>query len=152
MKEKDTHIANKLFKQFLKERGLSFTRQRKVILEQIFRDHDHFEAEEIVGALRNRKIRVSRATVYRTLSCLENCNLIRRIDLGHGHSHFEHTLGHTHHEHLYCKKCGKIIEFTDAALEERIGTISKLNHFVVLTHTVQIFGLCKDCNIKLKKR
>ena len=146
MKEKDTTIAHNIFEQFLKEQGLSFTMQRKLILEQIFRDHNHFEVEEVVEALRNRKTRVSRATVYRTLSYLEDCRLIRRVDLGHGHSHFEHTLGHKQHEHLYCKKCGKIIEFTDPALEQRIRKISNRNHFIVQTHMVQIFGICKNCN------
>ena len=76
MKEKDTAIANKIFEQFLKERDLSFTMQRKLIIEQIFRDHNHFEVEEVVEGLRSRKKRVSRATVYRTLSYLEDCRLI----------------------------------------------------------------------------
>jgi len=140
------HEENEIFYKFLKDRGLSFTRPRKLILEQIFMNHDHFKVEDVVEALKKGKSHVSRATVYRTLAHLEDCSLIRRVDLGHGHSHFEHTFGHKHHEHLYCKKCGEIIEFTDPLLEERINKISKLNHFKVLTHTVQIFGICTKCN------
>ncbi len=147
--DKIINEENEIFYQFLKNRGLSFTRPRKLILEQIYRDHDHFDVEEVVEALRKRKSRVSRATVYRTLVHLEDCNLIRRVDLGHGHSHFEHTFGHKHHEHLYCKKCGRIIEFVDPDLEERINKISVLNNFAIINHTVQIFGICKKCQ-KLK--
>ena len=148
MKENNTRTASKLFERFLKKKGLPFTMQRRLVLEQIFSDHNHFEAEEVVEALRNRKTRVSRATVYRTLSYLEDCSLIRRIDLGHGRSYFEHTVGNNHHEHLVCKRCGKIIEFTDYALEERIGKISKRHQFIIQAHTVQILGICRNCTKK----
>ena len=137
-----------IFKRFLKQKGLMLTVQRKLVLDQVFRNHDHFEAEEIVEALKKRNLRVSRATVYRTLAHLEDCNLIRKMDLGHGHSHYEHVLGHDHHEHLYCEKCGKIIEFADSLLENRIKKISESNRFKLVNHSVQIFGSCLDCSKK----
>lgn len=136
-----------IFGKFLERKGLSSTRQRKLVLNEVFRNHDHFEADEIVDALKKRKLRVSRATVYRTLSYLEECNLIRKVDLGHGHSHYEHTLGHAHHEHLYCGKCGQIIEFSDSILEGQIEKIAELNGFTITNHMVQIFGVCKKCKI-----
>lgn len=150
VKKKDNQTETEVFGNFLKHKGLSSTRQRKLVLEQVFKNHDHFEADEIVEALRKRKSRVSRATVYRTLTHLEECNLIRKVDLGHGHSHYEHILGHSHHEHLYCEKCGKIIEFTDSILENQIGKIAGSNGFTITSHNVQIFGICKDCSNKKK--
>ncbi len=134
-----------IFSNFLKTKGLSSTRQRKVILDEVFRNHDHFEADEIVETLRKRMSRVSRATVYRTLAHLEACNLIRKVDLGHGHSHYEHTLGHRHHEHLYCDRCGNLTEFNDPVLEDRIEKIAESHGFTITNHTVQIFGICKTC-------
>lgn len=150
MVKKKNNKEIKIFSKFLKHKGLSVTKQRKLVLTQVFRNHNHFEADEIVEMLRKKDLRVSRATVYRTLAHLEECNLIRKVDLGHGHSHYEHILGHEHHEHLYCEKCGKIIEFADSILENRIKKISKSNRFKLASHTVQIFGICKDCNIKRK--
>ena len=148
--KKSGNTENELFGQFLKTKGFSFTRQRKLILKQIFRNHDHFEAEEIVEALRKRNMRVSRATVYRTLTHLEDCSLIRKVDLGHGHSHYEHILGHEHHEHLYCEKCGKLLEFSDPTLEGWITDIAESNKFSITNHTVQIFGICSKCSKKGK--
>jgi Fur family ferric uptake transcriptional regulator len=139
-----------IFKMFLKQKGLTLTVQRKLVLDQVFRNHDHFEAEEIVEALKKRNLRVSRATVYRTLAHLEECDLIRKVDLRHGHSHYEHILGHEHHEHLYCEKCGKLLEFSDHILEDRIKNIAELNKYSITSHTIQIFGICKDCNKKRK--
>ena len=145
MKQDNLQIAHELFQHFLEEKGLSFTRQRKFIVEQVIKDQNHFKADDVVEALQNGSSKVSRATVYRTLSYLEECGIIRRVDLGTGYSHFEHTLGHSHHEHLYCRKCGKIIEFFDADLEERLNTIANANHFRAATHAVLIFGVCQQC-------
>ena len=139
-----------MFSDFLKKKGLSVTKQRRLVLDQVFKNHNHFEAEEIVVLLRKRNLRVSRATVYRTLTHLEDCNLIRKVDLGHGHSHYEHILGHEHHEHLYCEKCGKLLEFSDPALEGRIIDIAQSNRFTITSHTIQIFGLCERCGKKRK--
>ena len=69
-----------MFSDFLKKKGLSVTKQRRLVLDQVFKNHNHFEAEEIVVLLRKRNLRVSRATVYRTLTHLEDCNLIRKVD------------------------------------------------------------------------
>ena len=148
MKNDTNGTESDIFAHFLKKKGLSSTRQRQLILREVFRNHDHFEADEIVDALKKRNSRVSRATVYRTLSHLEECDLIRKVDLGHGHSHFEHTLGHKHHEHLYCSTCGMIIEFTDPILERQIEDIAASNRFSITNHTVQIFGVCEKCRQK----
>lgn len=139
-----------IFSRFLKQKGLSVTKQRRLVLDQVFVNHNHFEAEEIAELLRKRNLRVSRATVYRTLTHLEQCSLIRKVDLGHGHSHYEHILGHEHHEHLYCEKCGKLLEFSDPTLEGRINKIAESNRFTITSHTVQIFGICRNCSKKGK--
>ena len=143
--KKNKTKEGEIFLQFLKNRRLSFTRQRKVIFEHIIKNHDHFEVKHIIEALRKRKLRVSRATVYRTLAHLEECRLIKKMDLGHGYSHFEHTFGYKHHEHLCCEKCGKIVEFVDSILEKRIKKILELNLFNKTNHNVRILGICKNC-------
>ncbi len=143
---RDRLSEREIFSNFLKTKGLSSTRQRKTILDEVFRNHNHFEADDIVEALRKKNSRVSRATVYRTLAHLESCKLIRKVDLGHGHSHFEHTFGHRHHEHLYCNNCGNLMEFNDPALEDRIEKIAASHGFTITNHAVQIFGICKKCS------
>jgi Fur family ferric uptake transcriptional regulator len=134
-----------LFRNYLKIKGFSVTLQRKEILAEVFKTHEHFEAEDIVVRLRGKGSKVSRATLYRTLTHLEECGLIRKIDFGHGHAHFEHILDHKHHEHLYCMQCGKIIEFDDKALETEMKKIIKKHEFTERLHTIKIFGLCKKC-------
>lgn len=133
------------FRRFLKNTGHKLTSQRIVILEQVINTNNHFDADEIFEAVRKKQLRISRATVYRTLTHLEKCNLVRKIESGHGRSYFEQMLSKKQHEHIYCTQCGKIIEFSDSIMEDRIKKISGLNGVTITDHSFQIFGICDDC-------
>ena len=63
------------------------------------------------------KIKVSRATVYRTIDVLVKNRLVRKMDVGDGKSLFEPRLDDTHHDHMICIKTGKIIAFYDEEIE-----------------------------------
>ncbi|MFP4416889.1 MAG: Fur family transcriptional regulator [Chitinivibrionales bacterium] len=133
------------FMAYLKNEGLARTPQRKAVLEQIIAGPSHFDVEELVVAIRRKKASVSRATVYRTITHLENACLIRKIDFNHPHAHYELITGVCHHEHLICEKCGRIDEFADSQLEQIIGSMARQHGFAITKHTVQIFGICERC-------
>ncbi len=140
----DESMAGK-FRSYLRNKGYSVTPQRERVLREIARMGDHFDAEELVGKLRRRQEPVSRATVYRTINHLEQSGIIRKLDLDEAHAHYENTVGTRHHEHLICRKCGRITEVTDTALERRIQHVARTNGFTLEKHTVQLIGLCGDC-------
>ena len=75
--------ARKRFEAFLRERGLKLTAQRLRILERAFQTHEHFSAEHLYDWLRHEEgPAVSRATVYRTLSLLEDGGFVESLDTG----------------------------------------------------------------------
>lgn len=133
------------FRDYLRGKGYSVTPQRERVLREIARMGDHFDAEELVAKLRRRREPVSRATVYRTIQHLEQSGIIRKVDLDEAHAHYENTVGTRHHEHLICRRCGRITEVTDTALERRIQHIAERNGFALEKHTVQLIGLCDEC-------
>ena len=134
-----------IFERYLKTKNLNLTRERKLILDKVFSIDGHSEADEIFLRLKKDKKDVSRATVYRTLGLLVDSGLVRKVYLGEDHIHYEHTFGHTHHDHLVCLKCGKVIEFSDKKIEKLQSSVCQENGFKELSHTVQIFGYCKGC-------
>jgi len=144
--------ANEQFKKYLSERGLRFTPQRRAVLDQVFEMHGHFDAEDLYNELRNGGNGVSRATVYRTLKHLEECKLVREVLRCQDRAQYEHTLGHPHHDHMVCVKCGKIIEFSDPAIEAQQRKICKRHGFKPLEHRLGIRGICEDCQRKEGKR
>ena len=133
------------FKRFLQSKGLKFTPERQVILDSVFECEKHFEAEELLIDMRMQDIRVSKATIYRTLALLVQGGLLREVIFGEKHAHYEHIHDHEHHDHLVCSGCGDIIEFTDERIERLQDEVCKKHKFRAETHRLQISGLCNDC-------
>ena len=128
----------------MRERGLRWTNQRRLIARVALRNHDHFSAEELLDLCRQEDRAVSRATVYRTLGVLETAGFVEGLDLGPGGKRYEHTLGHAHHDHMVCTVCGAIIEFVDAALERRQEAVAKKHGFTIESHSLRVYGVCSD--------
>lgn len=134
-----------LFVDFLKKKDARVTQARKIVLTQVFSRHDHFCADDLAAELSSGMNHVSRGTVYRTLSLLEEAGLVRVIRDTDVHAHYEHTFNHPDHEHMICEKCGKFIEFSDDKLTELITEACKEYSFKERNHRVVVFGTCRDC-------
>ncbi len=140
-----------VFKEYLTSRRLKFTAERQAILDRVFENHKHFEADELLVDLRLNDMKISKATIYRTLALLVKSGLLREVIFGERHAHYEHVYGHEHHDHLVCNNCGKIIEFTEHRIEKLQDEVCRKNKFKVDSHRLQIQGLCEDCWEKSEK-
>lgn len=137
------------FKQLLKANGLKFTIQREVILEMLYNSDEHLTPEGLHHLIQQKhpELNTGIATVYRTLSLLEDSDMVTSLSFGAQGKKYE--LGaKDHHDHLICTSCGIITEFVDEAIEERQQEISKALGFKMEEHSMQIYGLCKNCQEK----
>ena len=141
----------RIFRNILASRGLKFTPERDVILQEVFERHDHFEAEDLLASIKKKGKRTSRATIYRTLELLVRCGLLEVVDLGGNSHHYEHVMGHQHHDHLVCERCGRIIEFTHRQLERLKEKVCQEMDFDGRSHTLKIFGICDRCQENPKR-
>lgn len=134
------------FEEFLQSRGKRITQQRRAIVEEVFRQHEHFDAEHLIGQLTQLvgAKRVSRPTVYRTLSELVDAGLLRDMVLG-GRTVYEHDYGYPQHDHLYCQKCHKLIEFSNEAMAGLRDAVAREHQFRVTGHRLIITGICAEC-------
>ncbi len=133
------------FRKYLKEKGLKFTPERRMILKEIFSIHEHFEADELLVRFRTRGENISRASIFRTLKLSVESQLTRKILIGENRSYYEHVFGHEHHEHLVCLGCGKIIEFSNLKIEKLQNMVCREYGFKPVDHTLKISGYCKEC-------
>ena len=139
--------VERLFSDYLEQKQLKYTPERKVILREVFSLHNHFEADELYFKLRKKgSHRISRATVYRTLPLLEESGLIRRVVFIDKHTHYEHVYGSMHHEHLICLSCGDVIEFYKKSLEDTLEDVARENKFNSVAHKLEITGYCRNCS------
>jgi len=136
------------FQEFLDRQGLKLTRERVALLREIFATHYHFEADELLFKMKEKSLKISRATVYRTLELLVKSGMVRRVHLGEDHYHYEHVRGDSHHDHLICTTCGTVIEFVDEELERRQREVCERKKFMPTFHNLQILGVCESCRKK----
>lgn len=135
-------------KKVLKKEGLRYTLQRQAIWDELYASDEHRDAEEIYLALYNSGLKVSRATVYRTIDVLVNNNLVRKLDLGDGRARYENKMDTAHHDHLICVQCGKIEEFMDNVIENRQEVIVENFGYRLIRHIHQLFVICDECGSK----
>ena len=81
--------------------------------------------------------------MYRTLSLLCECGLVRKVAFVDRHSHYEHVFGH---DHLICSKCGRIIEFRDQSVSRSLEKVCKGKKFRPTSRKVEVVGLCEKCS------
>ena len=136
------------FGEFLQTQGLKLTSERTALVREIFSTHYHFEADELLFKMKEKAVKISRATVYRTLELLVKSGMVRRVHLGEDHYHYEHVRGNSHHDHLICTTCGGVIEFHDEELERRQIEICERKKFTPTFHNLQILGVCESCRKK----
>src|SRR5712691_4806200 len=117
------------FQHFLQGQGLKLTGERASLVREIFSIHYHFDADELLFKMKEKSVKISRATIYRTLELLVKSGMVRRVHLGEDHYHYEHVSGNSHHDHLVCTTCGSVIEFNDPWLEERQRAICARRRF-----------------------
>ena len=144
--DETTEKALARFTDYLKRNHLKMTRERRLILREIFDDESHLEAEDLLMRFRQRGEKVSRATIYRTFDLLVRADLIERSDFGHSHYHYEKSFGREHHDHMICRKCGKVTEFSSVELERLQKRICAEHDFRLENHSLQIFGICSSCS------
>lgn len=132
--------------EYLQSRGKRMTDQRRTIVAQVFDHHEHFDAESLVEQLTRvlgpRK--VSRPTVYRTLTELVDAGLLVRMEIG-GRSVYEHDYGYPEHDHLHCTVCKRLIEFKSDELVRIRDAVARQNGFRVSGHKLIVDGVCRDC-------
>lgn len=136
----------KVFSEFLKTKGLKFTRPRRELLEKIFSMHDHFTADQLLDRLKTERVAASKATVYRTLAVMLECELLTSHDFGEGARYYEHTFGHEHHDHLFCLRCKRIVEFRDNRIESLQDQVALEAGFQIVSHSLKLYGLCAACS------
>jgi Fur family ferric uptake transcriptional regulator len=133
------------FLSFLRERRHRVTAERLALLDEVFRQHGHIDAEQLLAAARGRGLKLSRATVYRNLDLLVASGLARKQRLGRRHYLYEHVHGGQRHDHLVCTVCGRVVEFLSPGIAALQSEICRAHGFVPSAYSLQINGLCRDC-------
>lgn len=133
------------FQRHLRERRLPVTRQRVAVARTLFASDDHPSVEILRRRLVRQGDSVGTATLYRTLDALVQSGMVREHDFGEGFKRYEPMPERTHHEHLVCRRCGRVTEFGNERLERMLRLSADEHHFLYQRHRVEIHGVCAAC-------
>jgi Fur family ferric uptake transcriptional regulator len=131
---------------YMAKKGLRSTSQRRLIIDTFFEGAPHMTIEDLLAEVRTRDKGIGYATVYRTLKLLAECGVASERRFGDGLSRYELAdEATTHHDHLICVQCGKIIEFEEPRIEELQDEIATRYGFEISSHKHEMYGTCSDC-------
>ena len=138
------------FNKCISKKGLKYSKKREIIVDYFIRSKRHFTVEQLYDEIKKNHPGISYTTIYRTLKLLVECGIASMHHFGEDETRFEPRSQKQHHDHLICKRCGRIIEFTHKGIERFQQEVTKKYGFQPKSHTLQIYGLCRSCN-KTKK-
>ena len=119
---------------------------RRAVIEVLSAEPCAISAIEIEDRLRRLKRRVGRASVYRVLEELTDLDLVHKLDLGAETARYERVEpGGDHHHHMVCDQCGRVLPFSDAALERAVAKLTGDASFEVRDHEIVLHGACGRC-------
>ncbi len=134
------------------KKGLKFSKKRAAIIEHFIKADRHYTVEQLYNEIKQIVPNIGYSTIYRTLKLLVDCGMARTHHFGETDARFELVHKEQHHDHLVCEKCGRIIEFTHDSIEKFQNAVAKEHNFLVKSHELQIFGVCKRCQQRKRQR
>lgn len=135
------------FREYLATKGQRLTRERMIVVEEVFSDHEHFDSDQLIDRLSHRTDgrRVSRSSVYRILPAMVEAGLLRRVARPSGREVYEHDYGYPQHDHLICSVCGELIEFQNDEIARLIREVASAHGFMMTNHRLEVYGTCDAC-------
>ena len=143
--EAATGGAAERLKAFLRARGLRMTGEREALVRAALGRRRHFTLEELVEEVVQNDTRASRATVYRGLPILIEAGILQPVLVSDEPRRFELAFGRRHHDHLLCRRCGRVVEFRSSAIEEQQLKVAARHGFRLTSHLHELVGDCATC-------
>jgi len=135
----------------LRERDFRITPQRMAVVKILASGQGHPSVESIYENVRKDFPTISVATVYKTVTLLKELNEVLELGFPHGSNRYDGSKPYPH-PHLICTECRKIVDPDLASLTDMTKELISDTGFHIVTHRLDFFGICPDCQRKKIKK
>jgi len=143
-----------IFKTYCRKHNMRFTPERALIIEEIYLMKGHFDVDKIYLQIRKKhpEGRLAKGSIYRSIPHLVSAGLLRESLTDENRKYYEPALGSAHHDHLKCIACGRVLEFSEKAIDEAQKRLLKKLNFEMVDHMHVISGYCSKCRNKVRSK
>ena len=127
-------IENKCIK-----RGVRLTDQRKLIAKVMSGSADHPDVDELHKRVNKLDVKISIATVYRTVKLFEEAGIVAKHDFKGNKSRYEQA-PQEHHDHLIDINTGEITEFVNEDIEKLQKQVAEKLGYKLVDHRLELYG------------
>ena len=123
-------------------KNVKLTEQRRIIAKIMSQSEDHPDVDELYNRVSKIDVKISIATVYRTVKLFEESGILTKHEFKGGKARYE-ELNEGHHDHLIDIKSGEIIEFVDEEIEKLQKKVAEKYGYSLVDHKLELYGVKK---------
>ena len=125
-----------------KQKGVKLTDQRRLIAKIMSDSRDHPNVDELHKRVSKIDLKISIATVYRTVKLFEEAGILTKHDFKGGKARYE-ELPNNHHDHLIDVQSGEIVEFVNEEIEKLQKAVAEKLGYQLVDHKLELYGIKK---------
>jgi len=122
------------------------TRQLAAVFEAVKGERNHPTAQEVYLRVRRELPQISRGTVYRNLSKLNDERRIRVVRLADRPVRYDAVIDD--HDHFVCEHCGAVCDLEPSGRRETQRPELAESGYAVDRQSITYYGACPQCSPK----